>query len=146
VDVCNRLEGTLGRQHGRRIPSGWVEDATLGLYPGVDDVVHDVRRLDGQSDEVLRALVTRAQGDEQAASVVVVALLPLALARCRGGRAQVDELIGELAIVIREAATTVEPPPGELPVGLCVGAGAAAGPKYPPSAGLRSCRSRVARR
>jgi hypothetical protein len=75
------------------------------VYHNVDDIVRDVRRLDGRSDELLRALVARAPRDERAACMVIVALLPLALARCNGGRAQIDELIGELAIVIGEVAT-----------------------------------------
>jgi len=74
------------------------------LYVDLVDVVRDVRRLDARSDGVLAALVRRSPTDEWVASLVVVALLPLALARCRKGRAQVDELIGELAIAIGEAA------------------------------------------
>ena len=68
----------------------------LCLYVDLVDVVRDVRRLDARSDGVLAALVRRSPTDEWVASLVVVALL--ALARCRKGMAQVDELIGELAI------------------------------------------------
>ena len=74
----------------------------LCLYVDLVDVVRDVRRLDARSDGVLAALVRRSPADEWVASLVVAALLPLALARCRKGRAQVDELIGELAIAIGE--------------------------------------------
>jgi hypothetical protein len=53
---------------------------------------------------VLAALVRHARSDAQTASTAIVALLPLAKARCARGRGQVDELLGDLAIVIGEAS------------------------------------------
>lgn len=102
MDVCRLLEVEFERSCGGRVPDGWGRDPSLCLYVDLVDVVRDVRRLDARSDGVLAALVRRSPTDEWVASLVVVASLPLALARCRKGRAQVDELIGELAIAIGE--------------------------------------------
>jgi hypothetical protein len=104
VDVCRLLESSVSRARRSSIPSVWAQEPAFGSCATLDDVVHGVRGLDERSDELLGALVRRARFDELAASVAVVALLPLALARCTKGRDQVDEVIGELAMVIGDAA------------------------------------------
>jgi hypothetical protein len=80
VDVCRLLETSLsgGRRVSRQLV--WAEDPILGSYATLDDVVQGVRGLGERSDELLGALVRRARFDERAASVAVVALLPLVLA------------------------------------------------------------------
>jgi hypothetical protein len=82
------------------LPLAWDDDPVFGLCPTLEDVIAGVRRLDGRSDELLRALVRRARCDPVAASTAIVALSPLAMARCTKGRLQVDDLLGELAMVI----------------------------------------------
>ena len=86
------------------MPAAWAQDPVLGSYLTLDELVGGVRRLDRRSDELLGALVRRARDDGQAASTAIVALLPLAMARCAKGRTQVDELVGELAIVIGDCS------------------------------------------
>jgi hypothetical protein len=110
MDVCRSLETFLGCGRGSSLPPGWRLDAVLSRYLTVDHVVASVRILDHRSDELLGALVRRARSDERAGAVAVVALLPLVLARCSKGREEVDELIGELAIVIAETAEGRSPP------------------------------------
>jgi hypothetical protein len=112
MNVCRLLEADLDRERAGRLPPSWTQDPTLGLCHSVDDVLRDVRRLDARSDQLLAALIDRGLSDKRAVSVVIVALLPLVLARCTGGRTQVDELIGELAIVIAEAAAGELAPSG----------------------------------
>jgi hypothetical protein len=84
------------------------------MHPGgsasVDDLIHEIRALGDGSDLALRALLQSAHRDAHAVEVVIVALVPLALSRCRHSRDRVDELIGELAIVIAEAAREGLPP------------------------------------
>jgi hypothetical protein len=63
-----------------------------------------VRSLDSQSDDVLVALARWAPADERAVAMAIVGLLPLLLARCGRSRLPVDDLIGELAIVIGDVA------------------------------------------
>jgi hypothetical protein len=98
------LEASLGNARTSAVPKAWADGPDFSSCSTLDDVIVGVRRLDHRSDELLSALVRRARCDPQAASTAMIALLPLAMARCARGRAQVDELVGELAIVIGEAS------------------------------------------
>jgi hypothetical protein len=71
-----------------------------------------IRELDDASDLILSGLVRAARHDQLAVEVVIVGLLPLALSRCGRASERVDELIGELAIVVAEAARDGLPPSG----------------------------------
>jgi hypothetical protein len=103
VDVCRTLETSVSQVRPSPVPAAWRDDGVSGTCSTVEDVIVGVRRLDRRSDELLSALVRRARSDPLAASTAMVALLPLAMARCASGRGQVDELVGELAIVIGES-------------------------------------------
>jgi len=70
----------------------------------VQQVIELVRRLDDGSDRMLSGLVRAGRHDQRAVEIVIVALLPLALRRRGRVSDRVDELIGELAIVVAEAA------------------------------------------
>jgi hypothetical protein len=100
VDVCDSLESSLRwRCRGQRL-----DGRHLGVAVAVDELIAEIRALGDDSDDVLRALLRAADRQGYAVEIVIVALLPLALSRCRHSRDRVDELIGELAIVIAEAA------------------------------------------
>jgi hypothetical protein len=101
MDVCQALEIALRRSCA---VERWSDDPVLADSNGLDDLIREIRVLGDRSDEALRALVRAARRDPHAVEATVVALLPLALSRCRGSQDRADELIGELVIVIAEAA------------------------------------------
>jgi hypothetical protein len=101
----------LSRARLSASPLAWDDDPVFRSYPTLEDVIAGVRRLDARSDELLRALVRRARCDPVAASTAIVSLSPLAMARCTKGRVQVDEFVGELAMVIGDGATDSLPGP-----------------------------------
>jgi hypothetical protein len=107
VDVCPLLEADVYRSN---VLARWSQDRFLSRYRRVDDLIGDIRSLGSVSDAAVRALVGVAAADDRAVATLVVALLPLSLSRCAGSRDRVDELIGELAIVIAEAAVEDLPP------------------------------------
>jgi hypothetical protein len=98
VDICRWLELDFYRSDALE---RWSAEPTLARYATLESLVLDIRALDDRSDDALRALVEIGQRDELAVEALLVALLPLALSRCaRADR--VDELLGELAIVVGE--------------------------------------------
>jgi hypothetical protein len=107
VDVCPLLEADVYRSN---VLARWSQDCVLSRYRRVDDLIGDVRGLGSASDAAVRALVGAAAADNRAVATLIVALLPLSLSRCAGLRDRVDELIGELAIVIADAAVSGFPP------------------------------------
>jgi hypothetical protein len=107
VDVCPLLEADVYRSN---VLARWSQDSVLSGYRRVEELIDDIRSLATASDAAVRALVGAAVADDRAAATLVVALLPLSLSRCAGSRDRVDELIGELAIVIAEAAISGLPP------------------------------------
>lgn len=102
MDVCTCLESELFRAFRHVIPPRWRLDPSLAGFESLLDVVEAIKNLDGRSDEIVTALITRGRDDPVVVTVIVVALLPLLLARCAHDRNRVDELVGELAIVISE--------------------------------------------
>jgi hypothetical protein len=107
VDVCPLLEADV---YGSNVLAGWSQNHVLARYRHVEDLVDDVRALGTASDDAVNALLHVGAADDRAVETLIVALLPLALSRCGGSRDRVDELIGELAIVIAEAAVSGLPP------------------------------------
>jgi len=107
VDVCRLLEADVYRSN---VLARWSQDRVLSRYRRLDDLIGDIRSLGDASDVAVHALVAAAAADDRAVATLVVALLPLSLSRCAGSRDRVDELIGELAIVIGEAAISGLPP------------------------------------
>lgn len=102
MDVCRLLDAEVRRSNAL---DDWWGEPELARVASVDEVIARVRRLDAESDRVLGALLRVAGRDRRAVEVVVVALLPLLLSRY-GGRAvrdRVDDLVGELALVVAEA-------------------------------------------
>jgi hypothetical protein len=106
VDVCYSLELDIrtGRVLGRQLP-----ETICGAAGSIRDLIGDIRSLGDESDVAIQALLEAAPRDVFAVEVVIVALLPLALARVRSSE-HVDEVIGELAIAVGEAAREGLPP------------------------------------
>ena len=102
MDVCTCLESELFRAFRHTIPSCWRLDPSLVGFESLRDVVGAIKSLDRRSDEIVTVLITGGRDDPLVVSVIVVALLPLLLARCAHDRDRVDEVVGELAIVISE--------------------------------------------
>jgi hypothetical protein len=100
MDVCVRLESDVLRSHRRWLPVGWIAAPGLRGYGSLAALVSAVKRLDWRSDEILTALLARGPDDHDAAETIIVALLPMILGRCSHDRDRVDELVGELAIVV----------------------------------------------
>jgi hypothetical protein len=98
--MCQSLELDIrtGRAFARQLP-----EVALGGAESIGELIGDIRSLGDESDVAIRALLEAAPRDVLAVEVVIVALLPLALARVRS-REHVDEVIGELAIAVGEAA------------------------------------------
>jgi hypothetical protein len=69
----------------------------------VDDLISAIRDCGAASDRLLQALLERGPADPSAPVVIVAALLRLCLARCRGDDRRVDDLAGELGVVLGEA-------------------------------------------
>jgi hypothetical protein len=107
VDVCPLLEADVYRSG---VLAGWSQDPVLSRYRRVDELIDDIRSLGTKSDAAVRALVGAAAADSRAVATLIVALLPLSLSRCARSRDRVDELIGEMAIVIADAAVSGLPP------------------------------------
>src|SRR5262245_7498864 len=101
MDVCRGLEVAVGWSSANNLDT---RRGSRAGNPRSHEDISAIRRMDETSDAVLRALVSRAPSDQLASVTVIVGLLPLAFARCRGGRAQVEDVVSELAIVIGEAA------------------------------------------
>jgi hypothetical protein len=106
MDVCYSLE--LDIRTGRALRRQ-VAGRTCGIVGSIGELIGDIRSLGDESDVAIRALLEAAPRDVLAVEVVIVALLPLALARVRS-REQLDEVIGELAIAVGEAARDGLPP------------------------------------
>ena len=102
MDVCTCLESELFSAFRYTIPPRWRLDPCLAEFESLRDVVAAIKILDGRSDEIVTALITNGRDDPVVVTVIVVASLPLLLARCAHDRDRVDELVGELAIVISE--------------------------------------------
>jgi hypothetical protein len=101
MDVCSLLELQVGHLCGEPIPDRWGHAQVLLDAGSVGALISVIRRLDDRSDRVLLALLEGgARGDPLGTAVIVAALVPLVLARCRGDRDRVDEFVGELALVI----------------------------------------------
>jgi len=83
-----------------------------GRTPSLAEMIRQIRVLDDASDLILSGLVRSACDDPLAVEAVIVGLLPLALSRCGRAGDRVDELIGELAVVVVEAARDGLPPSG----------------------------------
>lgn len=105
--MCLLLEADVYRSD---VLARWSQDPVLSHYRSVDELIDNIRSLGTASDVAIHALVDVAAVDNRAVAALVVALLPLALSRCAGSRDRVDELIGELAIVIADAAVSGLPP------------------------------------
>jgi hypothetical protein len=106
MDVCSLLELQVGHSRRKSIPDGWGDSSELAFAGSVGALIGVIRRLDDRSDRVLLALLEGgARGDPLCTAVIVAALLPLVLARCRGHRDRVDEFVGELALVIATVDT-----------------------------------------
>jgi hypothetical protein len=103
VDVCPLLEADVYRSD---VLARWSQQPVLSRYRSVCDLIDGIRGLGAESDATVRSLVDLSAADDRAVETLIVALLPLALGRCGGSRDRVDELIGELAIVIAEAAVS----------------------------------------
>ena len=102
MDVCTLLDSELHHPSRRRLPAEWLADERLGGSGSFADLCDAIRGLGDASDRVLAALLDRGRHDPLAGKVILAALGPLAIARCGGERVMVDELLGELAIVIGE--------------------------------------------
>ncbi len=89
---------------GRRgLPLSWRTDPVLTELGSVEAVVGVVRRIGADSDRVTGALLGLGPADGLVVPVVVAALGPLVVARCRGDRAAADDLVTELTIAVAEA-------------------------------------------
>lgn len=77
-------------------------DRRFDAVESVDEVVAAIRRLDEQSDIVLRALLDVLARQQTAGELILAALVPFVLSRCVGRPDRVDEFVAELAIVIGE--------------------------------------------
>jgi hypothetical protein len=101
MDVCSLLETQVGHSSGEPIPDCWGRSLALVDAGSIGALIGVIRRLDDRSDRALLALLEGgARGDPLGTAVIVAALVPLVLARCRGDRERVDEFVGELALVI----------------------------------------------
>lgn len=101
MDVCTRLDKQSERSRGQALPPGWGTADPLGEVRSLGELVGAIRRLDDYSDRCVVALLGgEARGDRLAVTVIVTALLPLLLARCRHDRDKVDDYVAELALVI----------------------------------------------
>jgi hypothetical protein len=101
MDVCALLESQVGRSGREPIPDGWGNSSALLDAGSVGALIGVIRRLDDGSDRVLLALFEGgARGDPLCTAVIVAALVPLVLARCRGDRDRVNDYVAELALVI----------------------------------------------
>jgi hypothetical protein len=106
MDVCSLLEAQVGHSCREPIPDSWGDSSVLLDIGSVGALIDAIRRLDDRSDRALTALFEGgARGDPFCTAVIVAALVPLLLSRCRGDRDRVDEFVAELALVI----ATVDP-------------------------------------
>ena len=99
---CGNLDVCLQALRRRALPGEWRVDRRLDAVESVDEVVAAIRRLDEQSDIVLRALLDVRDRQQTAGELILAALVPFVLARCVGRPDRVDEFVAELAIVIGE--------------------------------------------
>lgn len=100
--MCRLLDAKVRRSAAL---NDWACEPELACVRSVDEVIDRVRHLDAESDQVLGALLRVGGRDRRAVEVVVVALLPLVLSRCGRSvvRSRVDEVVGELALVVAQA-------------------------------------------
>ena len=99
---CGALDVCLQALRRRALPGEWRVDRRLDAVESVDEVVAAIRRLDKQSDIVLRALLDVCDRQQTAGELILAALVPLVLTRCVGRPDRVEEFVAELAIVIGE--------------------------------------------
>lgn len=99
---CGTLDVCLQALRRRALPEEWRDDRRLDAVRSVDEVVAVIRRLDEQSDVVLRGLLDVCDSQQAAGELILAALVPFVLARCVGRPDRVDEFVAELAIVIGE--------------------------------------------
>jgi hypothetical protein len=101
MDVCSLLESQVGHSCREPIPDCWGDSPALVDAGSVDALIGVIRRLDDRSDRALLALFEGgARGDPLCTAVIVAALVPLVLARCRGDRDRVDDYVAELTLVV----------------------------------------------
>ena len=102
MDIFTNLEAQLRLHRYQPVPAGWLTDPVLGGLESLQGVIAAVRRLNDDSDAVVGALLSIGRGDAVASAVLMAGLIPFSICRCGGRRALVDELVGELALVIGE--------------------------------------------
>src|SRR4051794_3363480 len=102
MDIFTSLEAQLRLHHRRSLPAKWLADPVLSGWGSLQAVVAEVRRVRGDSDLVVGALLTRTREDADACAALLVGLAPFAIHRCGGRRALIDEFAGEMALVIGE--------------------------------------------
>jgi hypothetical protein len=103
MELCALFDIEFGTLSRGRLPADWRDDPHLGRYPSIDAVVAAVRRIDRESDEVIRALLARGHDDETSTKVIIKSLMHFAIGRCKGNPERVAEVLSELVIVIADA-------------------------------------------
>lgn len=87
---------------GACVPGRWSDSPVLGGFGSLGEIVAALGRLDSESDAVISELLARPLDDDLVAPVLLAGLRRL-LFLCRGTRRELlDDLVGEVAIVIGE--------------------------------------------
>jgi hypothetical protein len=97
MNLSTRIDQHLARHN--RVPARWGTPPA-GVGTSLEDVVAKVRRLDDGSDQTVEWLLrAEARSDPLATTVLVAALAPLSIARCRGRSELIDDFLTEIVLV-----------------------------------------------
>lgn len=101
MNLSTRIDNHVGRCCAV-LPPEWGAPPT-GVRPVAADLVGAIRRLDDDSDRVVEWLLRpEARRNPIAAELLVSALAPLAITRCRNEPGLIDEYLTEIVLVAAE--------------------------------------------
>jgi len=110
MSICIDLERQLFSRPRTVIPPDWIAASSSEWADPIEAVVRSIRRFGENSDRTLRAVLARPEQLELASEVVVVALTPFVLQRCRPDFHRADDVAVELALAAGEMSHRGVPP------------------------------------
>ena len=110
MSICKDLERQLFSRPRTAIPPDWIAASSSEWVDPIEAIVHSIRSFGENSDRALRAVLARPEQLELASEVVVVALTPFVLQRCRPDFHRADDVAVELALAAGEMSHRGVPP------------------------------------
>ena len=99
MSICKDLERQLFSRPRTAIPPDLIAASSSEWADPIETIVRSIRRFGENSDRTLRAVLARPEQLELASEVVVVALTPFVLQRCRPDFHRADDVAAACAVL-----------------------------------------------